>query len=228
MLKSASQIAILAIAAAFLLVKCKTCYAVLIDDFSISQPGISTDQNAQTNTLVDPGLIGGRRVIVGGGSASEGGCGSSSFAAAVSGGMLSITSGADCGGAATVSWSGQAGPNNLNLDVSDYDGIEVEIASLVGAVDVNFTITSGGGPGFQLERLAAVFTTPGKHLVRFSDFSNSPGQVDLNDLDSIEISTTVHQGNFVVYNSVQVVPEPSSLLLAIIGSGFLRPVRRRK
>jgi hypothetical protein len=210
---------------------------IVVDDFSISQVGISTNQTAAFDSLISPYVLGGRRTLWGGGGSYPGNCASSECKTEVAEGQMLITPGADCGGTGTVTWSGiDSGSetifaNSLNLDVSHYLGIQIEISNIVGSVETLFTISSGGYYGHLFENRVkqrkVMFDSPGKHLIPFSGFTGGTKPIDFTDLDHITMSAYADVGEFVAFDVVRIVPEPSTVSTLIL-LGFSRLFQRER
>lgn len=214
-----------------------SCRAILIDDFSAEQPGINTGLPAEFDSIQHPSVLGGVRHLWGGGSSVPGNCATSECSTEVANGVMTIVPGADCAGTGNVTWSGLDASGDptvfataLNFDASSYLGFEIEIASIVGQVKSLFSIYSGGLPPktSNTQQLTVFFDSPGKHLIRFSEFPKIPGRTNLSDLDEITMSTFVEVGEFVAFDAVRIVaPEPSCVALVVAAVAFYIPLRQR-
>jgi hypothetical protein len=183
------------------------CHAVLIDDFSIDQVGYSTNQNAAYDVLQHPGLLGGAREIWGGGASIPGACSECEIAAKVTGGRFQVFPGNDCPGTGNLTW----GLNfDLGLDLSESTAIQIQIAELTGVAQTRISIYSGPSH-FAVQRLDVYFATPGIHTIPFSSF---PGPITLQSINLLAVSTYLDLGEFVAFDSISAVPEPSNLFLA--------------
>jgi hypothetical protein len=182
------------------------CYALLIDDFSVDQVGISgTGPTFQYDALQSREIFGGNRVLW------------ADAATTVNGGRLLIGPGTIELDRGNVSWNGVTGGESptfggLTADLTGYVGLEVEIAELTGTIHTRFSIGSGRN---RWARKDLFFSTTGRHTIYFSslipEISGQP--LLLNDVRNITFSTLVENGEFVAFDSVNVVPEPSYLFL---------------
>jgi hypothetical protein len=207
--------------------------ALLIDDFSIDQSGISTDQFAAFDYLSSPQFLGGTRVIWGGGASISGACAECNFEAFVTGGQMLVTPGADCPGAGNVSWPSATGPGPYSIDLSQFQAIEAKISELTGSTTTRFTTFSGYSNGYQhgiVHTLDVTFNSVGRHVVHFSDFLPSPGNraIVIDDVNTITMATYLDLGEFVAFDSIAVIiPEPTSCVLLLSGTFLLTTFGRR-
>lgn len=230
---------LLALSASFLITLFShSCYALLIDDFSGSQVGISTDQNAAYDILHSASVFGGSRIIWGGGASIPAACQNCDIVTTVAGGNMTITPGADCPGAGNVSWDAATYANpvavdSLSADLSNYVGLEVVISELSGITWTRFSIASGRNSGtgsYNWYRRDVFFDSVGPHIFYFSELLHSQGPTPLNlhDINNITMSTYLDLGEFVAFDSVSlVVPEPfTAALLPVAILMFVRPRSR--
>jgi len=185
---------------------------LLIDDFSLDQEGISTDQFAEFDTIEFDSPIGTHRRIWGGGnSVSEDNCLRSEMTVSVSNGSMFVTSGDDCDGVGFVNWVDPF--NNVNL--SQYQTIQVEIGDVAGVVRsrINFTDETS-----LFSYIDTSFDAPGVYSFDFADFVGLGPRWDDGEVRFLGFAFGVDRGEFIAIDSVSlVVPEPHCLMLALLG-----------
>lgn len=193
--------------------------SVLIDDFEVDQVGILTDQYAAYDTLFDNRLFGATRTLWGGGASVNGNCETTRMSTSVSDGSMRITNGSDCYGAGNVTWG--YGQQDLNRDFSNHQGIQIDVSEIIGVAWTRISISSGSAA---TQRLDVFLDSLGNNRIPFSSF---PGSINLEDVDSITISTFIGQGEFVAFDSVIIfVPESSTVLLGLFyGCFFLHRIK---
>jgi hypothetical protein len=196
-----------AIACYFIARSARPSDAILIDDFSVDQVGISgNNPNFEYDAFQSPQVFGGNRVLWGDGPTT------------VTGGRLLIGPGTIQLDRGDVSWNGVASDDplarGLNANFSNYAGLEVDIVELTGTVQTRFSILSGSS---RTARIDVFFSTTGRHMIYFSSLTpDSAGPLLLNDVRNITFSTLVDNGESVAFDSVHVVvPEPSTLILSM-------------
>jgi hypothetical protein len=191
----------------FVAVSAAPSCAVLIDDFSVDQVGISgNDPNTVYDAVQSPQIFGGNRVIWGDGPAT------------VTEGRLFIGPGTIQLDRGSVSWSGVASEEptgrGLTADLSSYTGLEVYIAEIAGTVQTRFSIGSGTNGWARKDMF---FNSTGRHTIYFSSLIPEQALLNLHDVRNITFSTLVDAGEYVAFDSVHiVVPEPSTLLLGVL------------
>ena len=191
---------------------------LLVDDFSIPQQGIETDQFAAFDLLEDPGLFGGGREILGGGAGSPtSNCSSSTYTVEVAGGVMSTTVSTECFGVGAVTWPKR--DSTASLDLSPYSAIQIDIAELVGEIDTRITFDSNiTGNG----RLNVLLDTTGLHTFII------PESIALSSVRRLTVASLVGRNEFLTINAVWlVVPEPATFAIAIVGIAFIGLICRR-
>jgi hypothetical protein len=153
---------------------------------------------------------------------------------------LTIANGATLKGAGTITGSvvnaGSVAPGNspgiLNIDgnLETTGTLEFEIASLTSydTIDLTGVFTAGGTIAVKLLDGYAPTKGASFSLMSFGDFADSGHVFDFTNAE-LAAGLTWDTSAFATTGSIGVVPEPSSLLLLVVGGalGFLGGIRRR-
>jgi hypothetical protein len=221
-----SKVLCVLITASYFLNSANTCRALVIDDFSVDQNGVSAGQFFEEDGLQSPLLFGGSRVIAGGAGDPCNSC----FVSKVTNGLMIANAGGSVAGSANVTWDGTQGTDGtetaaMSVDLSGYTGLEIDVAQVTGTPHLRISLASGGA---KWTRHDVLFSTVGPHVVYFTDFSTASPNAPLNlhDIRNITISAAMSAGASISYDAVIAVPEPGSFCLILLG--FIVPVRRRR
>jgi hypothetical protein len=195
----------IAVISCFLAASCAAnCHAILIDDFSIDQAGISTDRVAKVGHLPHPDLLSGERSVWVGGFPGACVCEQS---AKVEGGQFVVNR------AGGVGWGWRF---DMSLNLSGQTGIQVAISELTGTGRTQFSIQSGihSNNYRNWHSVDVFFDSTGVYTIPFSSFSGFGSQLFLQDVNEIDIETSLDVGGFIAFDSIRTVPEPSTLLVS--------------
>jgi hypothetical protein len=218
--------AFLTFAFSALLVTCATpCSATLIDDFSVAQAGIATDQYAAYDQVTNPDLLGGDRWIVGGGSSLDGACVNCKIAAAVSDGRFYIVPGADCPGSIFAQWGRT---QSLGLNIAGDTAIQLDIAELTGIAQTRVSIYSGGYSAGHYNNVWQKDVFPSSIGTFTIPFSSSSGSIALQNINTIVVATYLDTGEFIAIDAVRTIPEPPTILLLALALACTVQVNARR
>lgn len=178
---------------------------LLIDDFTLDQVGISTDQFAAYDTIDFDSPVGEYRQLWGGGASVDGNCEDTEMSAFISEGAMSVMDGPDCYGGGCVRWFGTE-----TLDITEYDSVVLTVAEIVGPIDIRISIATNL---LGAQRLDATLDRTGDFSFEIEDFIQY-GIVDLTEVGMLNVCLSVEPGEFVALDSVQLaIPEPRSIAL---------------
>lgn len=188
---------------------------LLIDDFSIPQEGILTDQIVEFDLLQDPRLFGGGRVIWGGPNDPP-----TPFGAKVEDGLLQLNTTPDGIGAGNVTWPDRPGNvGGQTIDLSGFRFLEFTIEELTGAdiegrIGINFAATP-------TRIIDLILNEAQPYRIRL------PEDRDLSSVVSLNFSALLNRGDTVSISSFWlVVPEPSAICLAVAMGVLFLTVRQ--
>lgn len=190
--------------------------------FSIS----SSNATADSDTQMDPAILGGQRIAT---VVRDGGFGGAITASKTAGGgVVSVTNATIATGVLTLTYNGFS-----NLDLSGENAFEVTLPLLEnsfaagdGELDLSVTVVSVGGTDTVLVDAGGVpgrIEDPGTFIIAFSDFSG----VDFSDVSELTFTfDSAIIGTVFDVSSLRAIPEPGTVAFGLIGLSFLFKRRR--
>lgn len=176
---------------------------LLIDDFSISQEGILTDQNAAFDLLEDPRLFGGSRELFGGGNSDN-----AVFSATVNSGSAQFDSSQSDAGSGVVRWSIIG--DGFTFDASEFQYVDLHIKNVRGDTDVVLSFQTSP---VDVRQIRSTVAQPG--VIRFQ----IPPLFDLGSVHQFAVGVGLEANGFMEMDAVWLsIPEPCilSILLLLI------------